>query len=270
MLTLEAVGVVYPGGTVALQPTTLTFAAGGFNVLLGPSGAGKSTLLRTLNGLVRPTSGVIHVEGIGEITGSAALRRHRRGTGMIFQQHHLIGRVSALGNVMTGRLGHHSSFRTLLPPSRAEKHAALHALERVGLLEVANRRADQLSGGQQQRVGIARALMQLPRLMLADEPVASLDPATAERALGLLQEICRTDGITAIVSLHQVDLARRFADRIVGLNGGRVVFDGPPETLDGTALVGIYGPSGAAHATPAGTQSVNDRERLHEPQNAAA
>jgi phosphonate transport system ATP-binding protein len=270
MLTLDGVGVVYPRGATALHPTTLTIAAGGFNVLLGPSGAGKSTLLRTLNGLVTPTTGTIRVDGIGEIGAKAALRRHRRATGMIFQQHHLIGRVSALGNVLMGRLGYHSCVRTLLPPSHAEKHLALQALERVGLLEFANRRADQLSGGQQQRVGIARALVQQPRLMLADEPVASLDPATAERALGLMQDICRSDGITAIVSLHQVDLARRFADRIIGLNGGRVVVDAAPPGLDEAALVAIYGPSEAKGPRPPATSQSHQKEMIHEPQTAAA
>lgn len=271
MLTLEGVGVIYPGGATALHPTTLTIARGGFNVLLGPSGAGKSTLLRTMNGLVVPTSGVIRVDGIGDIGRSRALRRHRRATGMIFQQHHLIGRVSALGNVLMGRLGYHTSLRTLLPPSRAEKYQALQALERVGLLELANRRADQLSGGQQQRVGIARALVQKPRLMLADEPVASLDPATAERALSLIQDICRSDGITAIVSLHQVDLAQRFADRIIGLTAGRIVVDGPPAAVDQAALRAIYGPSDAPPPTGTPTKpSSQHKDRPHASQTVAA
>jgi phosphonate transport system ATP-binding protein len=147
---------------------------------------------------------------------------------MIFQQHHLIGRISALANVLTGRLGYHTSLRTLLPPARVEKISALEALERVGMIAYANRRTDQLSGGQQQRIGIARTLVQKPSLILADEPVASLDPTTAERTLQLFHDICRSDGITAIVSLHQVELARRFADRVIGLSGGRVVFDGRP------------------------------------------
>ena len=156
------------------------------------------------------------------------MRAHRRRTGMVFQQHQLIGRLSVLANVLTGRLGYHSGLRTLLPFSAAEKRLALAAIERVGLLDHALRRADQLSGGQQQRVGIARALAQQPAIVLADEPVASLDPATAERVLALLHRICREDGITAVVSLHQLEFARRFADRIVGLARGEVVFDGPP------------------------------------------
>jgi phosphonate transport system ATP-binding protein len=221
-----------------------------------------------LNGLVTATGGRVEVEGIGDLNARGALRAHRRRTGMVFQQHHLIGRLSALSNVLAGRLGYHSALRTLLPFSRAEKLAALAALDRVGLLEFANRRADQLSGGQQQRVGIARALVQAPRVILADEPVASLDPATAERALQLFHDICRTDGITAVVSLHQVEFARRFADRIVGLAAGRVVFDGPPAALCMDSLQRIYGPRGAARDR-ADSQSPQHQDR-HEPQIAAA
>ena len=212
----------------ALQRNSLTIEQGTFVVLLGASGAGKSTLLRTLNGLVRPTSGNDIAEGIGDITGHAALRRHRRQTGMVFQQHHLIGRLSVLHNVLMGRLSYHGSWATLMPWLRDEKELALAAIERVGLLDRALQRADQLSGGQQQRVGVARALVQKPRTLLADEPVASLDPATAERLLNLMHDICKTDGLTAVVSLHQVEFARRFADRIIGLKGGAIVFDGTP------------------------------------------
>lgn len=269
MLALEKVEVTYANGTRALESRSLRIGRGGFNVLLGPSGAGKSTLLRLLNGLVRPTAGTIEVEGIGSIARAAPLRRHRRSTGMIFQQHHLIGRISALSNVLTGRLGYHSGFRTLLPVSRAEKHAALDALDRVGLLAQANRRADQLSGGQQQRVGIARALVQKPSLILADEPVASLDPATAERALQLFHDICRTDGITAVVSLHQVELARRFADRIIGLSAGRVVFDGAPQAVDQVSLELIYGTTPTT--TPTNPPNLGSTmEIVHEPQTVAA
>ncbi|WP_256437635.1 phosphonate ABC transporter ATP-binding protein [Roseococcus sp. SDR] len=240
MIRTEALGVTYPNGTMALAPTSLDIAEGRFTVLLGPSGAGKSTLLRCLNGLVRPSEGRILVAG-EPLAGSAAWRAHRRATGMVFQQHQLIGRVSVLGNVLTGRLGYHSSLRTLWPFARAEKRRALEALERVGLLDKALARADQLSGGQQQRVGIARALVQQPRLMLADEPVASLDPATAERVMRLLHEICTSDGLTAVVSLHQVDLARKFGERIIGLARGQVVFDGTAAMLDAAAISRIYG-----------------------------
>jgi phosphonate transport system ATP-binding protein len=166
---------------------------------------------------------------------------------MIFQQHHLIGRLSVLANVLMGRLGYHSAL-ALLPRSRAEKELALTVIERVGLIEHALQRADQLSGGQQQRVGVARALVQQPRLMLADEPVASLDPATARRLLSLLQGICRSDGLTLVVSLHQVELAREFADRIIGLRRGSVVFDGSPDQLTAGQAARLYGDTTAPQA----------------------
>ena len=165
-----------PNGTRALQRTSLSFGHGKFTVLLGSSGAGKSTLLRCLNGLVRPSAGHVLAPGVGDIAHAQALRLHRRQTGMVFQQHHLIGRLSVLDNVLTGRLGYHSAVKTLLPWTRAERALALAAIDRVGLIEQALKRADQLSGGQQQRVGVARALVQAPRFLLADEPVASLDP----------------------------------------------------------------------------------------------
>ena len=241
MLEMHRVCVTYPGGLTALHPASLAFREGDFTVLLGPSGAGKSTLLRCLNGLVAPTSGEILSQSFGSILSSrASLRRLRARTGMVFQQHQLIGRLSALTNVLTGRLASHGSLRTLLPMSRADRHLALAALERVGLVDRALERVDRLSGGQQQRVGIARALAQEPRLILADEPVASLDPATAVSVLALLHDICKADGITAIVSLHQVELARRFADRVVGLRAGAVVFDSEPARLSEAELDRIY------------------------------
>jgi phosphonate transport system ATP-binding protein len=237
----ESLSVTYSNGAVALAPVDLSIKPGSFTVLLGASGAGKSTLLRSLNGLVRPSQGrVLDCRG-DDIAEGRTLRHHRRETGMIFQQHQLIGRVSVLGNVLMGRLGYHTALRTLLPLNAQEKRLALEALERVGLLDKALARADQLSGGQQQRVGIARALVQQPRLILADEPVASLDPATAERVLTLLHGICRADGLTAVVSLHQLDFARRFGERIIGLAAGRVVFDGPPDRLDDASAAHLYG-----------------------------
>ena len=241
MIELDNVSVTYPGGTQALQPTSIAFQPGKFTVLLGPSGAGKSTLLRTINGLVKPTTGTIVSQSAGDIANRRALRQHRRETAMVFQQHQLIGRLSALANVMTGRLAYHSTFRTLLPLPRDDRRLALECLERVGLLDQALRRAEQLSGGQQQRVGIARAIAQQPFLILADEPVASLDPATATRVLSLLHDICRSDRIAAIVSLHQVQLAKTFADRIVGISAGSVVFDGTQQSLTDRHLEQIYG-----------------------------
>lgn len=257
MISVHDVGVRYPGDVQALHPTNLHIQPGAFTVLLGSSGAGKSTLLRALNGLVTPTGGTVLVDGVGDISDRRRLAAHRRRTGMVFQQHQLIGRCTILDNVLMGRLGYHSSLRTLLPFSKAEKRLALSIIERVGLIDHALRRVDALSGGQQQRVGIARALVQQPRIVLADEPVASLDPATAENVLGLLHDICKADGLTAVVSLHQLDFARTFADRIVGLAHGRVVFDGEPARLNEAAMRRIYGaaagtPFGAAAGTPAG------------------
>lgn len=240
MISLKDVKVEFPGGVTALQSTSLELRNGQFTVLLGASGAGKSTLLRTLNYLQRPTAGRILVEGLGDLSNARRLHQHRRATGMIFQQHQLIGRQSALANVLLGRVGYHSTLRSLWPLPKADRYLALECLERVGLLHKALERVDCLSGGQQQRVGIARALAQRPRLMLADEPVASLDPATSDRVLSLLQRICREDGIAMIVSLHQVEHARNYADRIVALDQGRVVFDGAPAALTNRVLEKIY------------------------------
>jgi phosphonate transport system ATP-binding protein len=241
MLRLHGVAMTYPNGVAAVLPTSISVPKGQFLVLLGPSGAGKSTLLRCMNGLVKPTQGDVMVEGRGSIfRSSRALRQHRRRTGMIFQQHHLIGRLSALQNVLIGRIAAHGALRSMFPLPRADRLIALQSLERVGLLDRALDRVDELSGGQQQRIGIARAMAQRPQIVLADEPVASLDPASGEKVLADLHRICREDGITAIVSLHQVELARRFADRVIGLAGGRIVFEGTVSQLGQTILEQIY------------------------------
>jgi phosphonate transport system ATP-binding protein len=265
MISVEALEVVYPSGARALWPTSLTFNPGDFTVLLGASGAGKSTLLRSLNGLVTPTRGQVTISGAALGRG-AALRRNRRRIGMIFQQHQLIGRCSVLDNVLTGRLGYRSSIASLLPFPTVEKTRALAALARVGLIDQALRRADQLSGGQQQRVGVARALIQQPEIILADEPVASLDPVTAERVLTLIHGIAKQDGLTAIVSLHQLEFARRFADRIVALAGGQVVFDGPPSALGDAEVATVYG------STPPASQGDAEDEpfSLRQPEELAA
>lgn len=240
VLSLHHARVVYATGTIGMERTTLSVKAGGFTVLLGPSGAGKSTLLRALNGLVPLSEGTLHAEGGEPILDREALRAHRLRTAMVFQQHQLIGRLTTLDNVLTGRLGHHNSLRTLFPLPQRDRRIALEALDQVHLLDRALTRADQLSGGQQQRVGLARALAQEPHIILADEPVASLDPATARHVLALIRDVCRARGIAAVVSLHQVDLAREFADRIVGVRAGRVVFDGAPPALDENAARHIY------------------------------
>lgn len=245
MLALNEVAVTYPDGTEAMQPTSLRFDEGAFNVLLGRSGAGKSTLLRTLNGLVTPSSG--HVEDlerrllVAASASAAALRAHRRRTGMIFQSHQLIGRLTAMRNTLTGRLAHCGTMRSLVPLPTRDQDVALSALERVGLLDKALVRTENLSGGEQQRVGVARAMAQEPTIILADEPVASLDPATSRDVLRLIRDICKQDGITAVVSLHQLELCREFADRVIGISRGRKVFDGSVHQLAETDVEAIYG-----------------------------
>lgn len=240
ILSIDNLGITYPGGIQALRSTSISFQRGEFNVLLGLSGAGKSSLLRALNHLVKPTSGKVTSAEFGVLDNQRTLRRHRRKTAMVFQHHQLILRHTALQNVLMGRLGYHSFWRSLLPMPRADLELALHCLDRVGLADKALNRIDQLSGGQQQRVGIARALAQQPDIILADEPVASLDPATSEKVLTLLKKICAEDGITAVVSLHQLEYARHFADRIIGLANAEVVFDATPAQLDDTQLALIY------------------------------
>ena len=261
MIELEDVTVSYARGVAALRDVSLSFDRRDVTVLLGLSGAGKSTLLRCLNRLTAPTAGRVIVDGLGELTPGRALRDHRRRTAVVFQQHQLIGRYSALRNVLLGRIGYHSVWRTLFPLPRADRVLALESLERVGLLEKALDPVRTLSGGQQQRVGIARALAQRPALILADEPVASLDPATAEHILHQIRTVALQDGIPAVISLHQVDFARQFGDRIVGLCAGRVVFDGKPSALNDDALARIY-----ARPDPAAPHAVARQSRDGDPE----
>jgi phosphonate transport system ATP-binding protein len=234
---------VYPTGTRALEGISLDFHRGEFVVLIGLSGSGKSTLLRCINRLVDPTSGTVIFDGT-DITGlkGADLRRVRRRIGMIFQQFNLVKRSSVFTNVLAGRLGYRSTWRTVFgQPSKDDVALAFENLGRVGIVDKAFVRADQLSGGQQQRVGIARALMQEPELMLADEPVASLDPATSHSVMKYLEEINKKDGITVICSLHFLSLARRYGTRVIALNAGRVAFDGLPRDIDERRFKEIYG-----------------------------
>tara|TARA_B100000686_G_C16787814_1_gene976444 strand:+ start:1488 stop:2228 length:741 start_codon:yes stop_codon:yes gene_type:complete len=241
MIKIDRLHVLYSGKIIGLKPISLELHRKEFTVLLGPSGAGKSTLLRCLNYLVTPTSGEIKIEGVGALSMSRKLlRAHRRKTGMIFQKHQLIDRFTALKNVMAGFLGNYGTMRSLFPLSQKDTEFALECLDRVGLLDKALTRVDSLSGGQVQRVGIARALAQKPSLVLADEPVASLDPRTAEKVLSYLHRIIKEDGLTAIVSLHQVEYAKKFADRVIGLSQGEVVFDGNALELSDTVLKKIY------------------------------
>ncbi|MEM9807789.1 MAG: phosphonate ABC transporter ATP-binding protein [Cyanobacteria bacterium P01_D01_bin.56] len=239
IVTLDNVGVTY-GSVIALKSISLQLHRGEFAVVLGMSGAGKSTLLRTINYLCPPTQGTVSAWGLGNLSEPSILRSHRQRTGMIFQHHQLLERQSVLKNVLLGRLAYHSFWRSLWPLPQADQRLALTCLQRVGLLEKALTPVKLLSGGQRQRVGIARALAQQPQLLLADEPIASLDPASAHRVMQLLQGICKTDGIGALLSLHQVEFAREYCDRIIGLSQGQVMFDGPPTALQPHHLAKIY------------------------------
>ena len=243
VLSIEQLTKVYPNGTRALDGVSLDVERGEFVVLIGLSGSGKSTLLRCVNRLVEPTSGRIVFEG-QDITRAegADLRKIRRQMGMIFQQFNLVRRSSVFANVMAGRLGYHSTWKTITGRAgNDDVELAFESLQRVGILEKAYQRADALSGGQQQRVGIARALMQRPRLMLADEPVASLDPATSHSVMKYLEEINRADGITVVCSLHFLSLARRYGTRVIALKGGHIAFDGKPADIDQARFREIYG-----------------------------
>lgn len=217
----------FGGGVLGLDDVTVGFPHGGITVLLGLSGSGKSTLLRHINALHRPTSGSVRVlgEDVPQLKGKE-LRALRRDIGVIFQSFNLIGPMTVLENVCTGRLGSLRGPRlSLMMYPKSVRREAMTKLERVGLADRAYQRADTLSGGQQQRVAIARALMQNPRILLADEPVASLDPVSAAEVIALLTQISQEDGLTVIASLHQVQLAIDFADRIIGLRSGRLVLN---------------------------------------------
>jgi phosphonate transport system ATP-binding protein len=229
------------GDLAALVEVSLQVAAGEMLVVLGPSGAGKSTLLRCINRLTEPSAGEVRIGGESAPTTRAGLRRLRSQVGMIFQDHNLVPRLSVLKNVLAGRLSRMPEWMSLLQLFRDEDvRIALDCLKRVELEDRAWSRADRLSGGQQQRVGIARALAQQPRAILADEPVASLDPKTARVVLGDLKRASRDLGIAVLCNLHQVGYAMEFADRVIGVHAGRVVFEGRPDTLDAQALARIY------------------------------
>ena len=242
MLVLEHLVKDYPGGIRALEDVSIEVRDGEFLVLIGLSGSGKSTLLRCINRLVEPSGGRILLDDV-DITAARAsdLRKIRRSIGMIFQQFNLVRRSTVLTNVLTGRLGYVSQWQGLLAHFGEEDYRrALINLERVGLRERAHQRADRLSGGQQQRVAIARALMQEPKIMLADEPVASLDPATSHSVLKYLQQINR-EGMTVICSLHFLSLARTYGTRVIALKAGRLMFDGKPSEIDADRFRSIYG-----------------------------
>jgi phosphonate transport system ATP-binding protein len=242
MLRLEKVSKIYGDGTRALHDVSLNIEAGEFVVILGKSGAGKSTLLRCINRLVEPTSGKMFFEE-QEVTAmdGRGLRSLRQKIGMIFQNYNLVPPMSVRTNVLSGALGRTPAWAALINYfAKDEITAAQHNLERLEIGDKSGQRADQLSGGQQQRVGIARALMQQPKIILADEPVASLDPATSRTILDILRRINREDGVTVLCNLHLPELAREYAERIIAMKGGEVVYDGSPEGLTPSLSDDLY------------------------------
>lgn len=245
MIRFEDASVTYPGGVEALKGVTLEIPDGQMIVIVGLSGAGKSTLIRAINGLVPLTGGDVTVDGVSvRHANPRQLRQIRAKIGMIFQTFNLVKRTSVLNNVLMGRLHTTGTLRSLLGWYRPnDVEIAMRALERVDVVEKAYVRASNLSGGQQQRVGIARALAQEPTILLADEPVASLDPPTSHVVMRDLQRINRDLGITTIVNLHFLDLARMYGERIIGMRAGEVVFDGPGEQADEKVFRDIYGRS---------------------------
>jgi phosphonate transport system ATP-binding protein len=243
ILQVDRLSKKYSDGTSALNDVSFTLEPGEFVAVIGLSGAGKSTLLRCINRLIEPTGGDVVFGGIHSNKASRReVRQLRRQVGMIFQHYNLIQRVSVLRNVLHGRLGYVGPVRGALGLfSNRDVQEAKSILSRLGLEQQTYKRADELSGGQQQRVGIARALCQNPKLILADEPIASLDPITSKVIMDNLHRICREDGITCIVNLHQVDVAKTYATRIIGMHKGKMVFDGRPEELTDQAISHIYG-----------------------------
>lgn len=243
MLQVKNLTKIYDGGVKALDSVSFEVPDGQFLAIIGLSGSGKSTMLRCINRLIEPTSGQIFWNG-EEITAASPdeLRRFRRKIGMVFQHFNLVHRSRVITNVLAGRLGYVNPAWSLMnrfPKKDVEK--AVQQLERVGIADKAYHRADELSGGQQQRVGIARALMQDPEMILADEPVASLDPVLAHSIMKHLEDINKNDGVTVLCSLHFLDLVHRYADRVIALNEGKLMFDGLPKEIDDQKFKDIYG-----------------------------
>ena len=245
MIKFEDVSVTYPGGVEALKDLNLEIKDGDFIIIVGLSGAGKSTLLRTVNNLVKPSTGSVYLEGKNVTSAKKKeLKKIRSQIGMIFQTFNLVNRSTVLKNVLTGRLSNISTIRSILGLwPKDQKEMAFEALNQVEILEKAYVRASNLSGGQQQRVGIARALSQKPKVMLADEPVASLDPITSRVVMSYLKKINTELGITTIVNLHFLDLAKEFGDRLIGLRDGELVFDGNVNDVSDEDFENIYGRS---------------------------
>ncbi|WP_237132108.1 phosphonate ABC transporter ATP-binding protein [Pseudohongiella sp. O18] len=243
MLTLSGVSKRYQTSELALSDIDLTIPAGQVIALIGPSGAGKSTLIRCVNRLIEPTDGKVQLdsEDITRVRG-ARLRQARRQIGMIFQNYALVERLSVMENVLSGRLAYVGFWRSYFRRfPKSDIQQAFHLLRRVGLETMFDKRGDALSGGQKQRVGIARALMQNPKLLLVDEPTASLDPKTSRQIMRLICDLCREQQLAAIINIHDVVLAQQFVDRVVGLRAGRIVFDGSPQDLSPAILTSIYG-----------------------------
>ena len=239
LLKIQGLKKTFDDGTQALRGVDLTVKHGEFIVVLGPSGSGKTTLLRSINGLVQPDSGSINFKD--KIISQTTLPFLRKRTGMVFQDFNLVDRLSAINNVLTGLLDTSNKLMSMFYLfTREQKLLALNCLERVGLLDKAYARADQLSGGQKQRVGIARAIVKNPVLLLADEPVASLDPMISKSIMILLRDIGREIGITVICNLHQVDLALNYSDRIIGLSGGRIVLNKLTSDIDEAYIRNMY------------------------------
>jgi len=233
MFEVKNLTKIYDDGTVALRDVSFEVADGDFLIIIGLSGSGKSTLLRCINRLIEPTEGQIVWDGVDiTVAEPTQLREIRRQIGMIFQQFNLVKRSNVITNVLSGRLGYVNPWSSLLHHFPAEdREMAMAALERVGIADQAHKRADELSGGQQQRVGIARALMQQPRMILADEPVASLDPVLAHSILGYLEQLNQEEGISILCSLHYLDLVQQYATRVIGLRDGRIVYRGSREDI---------------------------------------
>ncbi|MDR9430808.1 MAG: phosphonate ABC transporter ATP-binding protein [Natronomonas sp.] len=260
MLSVSELQKTYPTGDEALKGVDLSVEGSETVAMIGPSGAGKSTFIRCINRLTEPTAGTVELDG-EDLTGldDEALRAARRDIGMIFQEYNLVERLTVMENVLTGRLGYVSAwaaFRRNFPPDAIER--AYEILDRVGLGEMADKRVDELSGGQRQRVGIARAVIQDPKILLVDEPTSSLDPETSETVMKLLTEIAAEREVPVLINIHEVDLAIEHADRIVGLHDGELVFEGTPGDLDEHGLDTVY-----RGADPRGTDSndVGDAER---------
>jgi len=270
MLEIKQLIKKYRTGDVAINGVDLKVEKGQVMALIGPSGAGKSTLIRCVNRLENPTSGEIwfNDENIVKLR-SGRLRKARRNMGMIFQEYALVERLTVMENVLSGRLGYVGFWRSYLRKfPQTDVKEAFRLLEKVGLEKMFNKRADELSGGQRQRVGIARALIQNPDILLVDEPTASLDPKTSRQIMRLITELCEEHQLAAIINIHDVALAQMFAERIVGLREGSIVYDGPPDNLKPDVLTEIYGEEDwtavRKRKAKSGTESEFDDESVSE------